>query len=99
MNFEKIVNTSGVYTIQEHLISFKSGFKPDRLSDNLIENLSELKFNRNADAQTLLDKLINMTPKKSKISDIDLIDELLQIVTSDKIINNTPQTFQEYFEK
>lgn len=99
MNYEQIVNTSGTFSIQEHLMALKAGFKPDRLSDNLIENLCELKFNRNTDAQTLVDKLIEMTPISATIDDKKLIDELLQTVIADKVINDTPHTFNEFFEQ
>ena len=93
------MDTTGTYTIQEHLMAMKAGFKCSRLSNSLKENIFELKWNRNADAQRLVYKLLEEVSDTDTIDNTEKIDELLGIVNADKIIKDTPHTFGEYWEQ
>lgn len=99
MNYQEIMNTSGTYSIQTHLMAMKAGFHCSRLSTNLHDNLKELKFNRNSQAQDLIDKLIAESSSTDVVGNEKLIDELLLTVNSDRVINGTAHTFEEYFEE
>lgn len=98
MDYQEIVNTTGLYSIEEHLLAFKAGFKCSRLSDSLKDNVLELKWNRNSDAQRLVYRLLKLIDDNDTINDVDKIEELLIEVRADRIINQTPQTFQEYWD-
>lgn len=97
MDYQKILDTTGIYTIQEHLMAIKAGFKCSRLTDSLKDNILELKWNRNSAAQKVVYKLLERVEDHETINDTDKLHELLSMVTADKIINNTPHTFEEYF--
>ena len=97
MDYQKVMNTTGTYTIQEHLMAMKAGFKCSRLSNSLRENILELKWNRNSDAQRLVYRLLDEVEENETINDKEKIDELLQIVNADKVIKGTAHTFDEYF--
>lgn len=95
MNYQKILDSTGIYPIQEHLLAMKAGYKCSRLSESLYDNILELKWNRNGEAQNLIYKMLETITDKQTILDTDKIDELIQMVTADKIINDTPHTFGE----
>jgi hypothetical protein len=97
MDYQKVMNTTGTYTIQEHLMAMKAGFKCSRLSNSLRENILELKWNRNSDAQRLVYRLLDEVEETDTINNRDKIDELLQMVNADKVIEGTAHTFGEYF--
>jgi len=99
MDYQKVLDTTGTYTIQEHLMAMKAGFKCSRLTDSLKENILEVKWNRNSAAQRVVYKLLEYVEDHETIHDTKKIDELLSMVTADKIINDTPHTFDEYFDK
>jgi hypothetical protein len=99
MDYQKIMDTTGIYSIQEHLMAMKSGFKCSRLSNSLKENVLELKWNRNADAQKLVYQLLETIEESDTIENKEKIDKLLQIINADKVIKNTPHTFHELWEK
>jgi len=99
MNYQELMDTSGTFTIQDHLMAMRAGFKSSRLSDSLKENVFELKWNRNADAQALVYKLLDEISDEDKVGDVEKIDELLQIVNADRVINGTSHTFQEHFDE
>jgi hypothetical protein len=99
MDYQKIMDTTGIYTIQEHLMAMKSGFKCSRLTNSLKENVLELKWNRNADAQRLVYKLLEEIEDADTIDNKEKIDNLLQIVNADKVIKGTAHTFSEYFSR
>lgn len=79
-------------------MAMKAGFKCSRLSNSLKENILELKWNRNADAQRLVKKLLEEVDDCSTIDDVEKIDQLMDIVNADKIIKDTPHTFNELWE-
>jgi len=93
MDFQKVMDTTGTYTIQEHLIAMKAGYKSSRLGYSLKDNVSELKWNRNSDAQKLVYSLLEEVEDHHTIKDLDKIDELIQMADTDKIINDTSHTF------
>lgn len=97
MYYQKVMDSSGVYSIQEHLMAMKSGFKCSRLSNSLEENILELKWNRNNDAKQLIDRLIEELDERDTINNKEKIDHLIQIVNADKVIDGTSHTFEEYF--
>lgn len=99
MDYQKVMDTTGTYTIQEHLMAMKSGFKCSRLSNSLKENVLELKWNRNADAQRLVYRLLEEIDENDTINNKEKIDDLLQMVNADKVIKGTAHTFEEYFSK
>lgn len=99
LDYQKVMDTTGTYTIQEHLMAMKSGFKCSRLSNSLKENVLELKWNRNADAQRLVYRLLEEIEESDTIDNKDKIDDLLQIVNADKVIKGTAHTFGEYLSK
>ena len=96
MYYQKVMDSSGVYSIQEHLMAMKSGFKCSRLSNSLKENILELKWNRNNDAKQLIDSLIDELDESDTIKNKEKIDHLIQIVNSDKVIEGTSHTFEEH---
>ena len=93
------MDTTGTYTIQEHLMAMKSGFKCSRLTNSLKENVLELKWNRNADAQRLVYRLLEEIEEADTIDNKGRIDDLLQIVNADKVIKGTADTFGEHFNR
>ena len=97
MDYQKIMDTSGTYSIQEHLMAMRSGFKCSRLTDSLKENIEELKWGRNLDAKKVIDNLLTNVNPLNKIGDVDTINDLIDLTNSDQIINGTPHTFAEYF--
>ena len=97
MYYQRVMNTTGIYTIQEHLMAMKSGYKSSRLTNSLRENILELKWNRNADAQRLVYRLLEEVEEAETINNKDKLDELLQVVNADKVIQGTAHTFGEYF--
>lgn len=94
MDYQKILDTTGTYTLDEHLMALRAGYKCSRLSDDLLENLNELTYNRSAEAQRLITQLIEQCPKGAKVGDEDVIDDLLHIVRTDRVLNNTPHTWE-----
>lgn len=100
MNYEEIQSTSGTYSLQEHLMALKAGFKsPLVKTDDLRRNVLELKWGRSADAQKLVLELVEYIPKDATIWDTAVIDDLIQQVNADQLINKTPHTFQELWEQ
>lgn len=99
MNYQRVMDTNGIYTIQEHLMAMKSGFKCSRLTKSLKENVLELKWNRNGDAQKLVYQLLEEIDDTETIDNKDKIDYLLQIVNADKVIKGTAHTFEEHFSR
>lgn len=99
MDFQKIMNSGGIYSIQEHLMAMRAGYKNNRLTDSLKENVSELKWGRNGAAQNLIYELLTEISDSDTIENTEKIDELLSITNADKVVNKTPHTFGEYFEK
>jgi len=89
------MDTSGTYSIQEHLMAMKAGYKTSRLSKSLKENIEELKFNRNSSAQKLVNQLLQYVTKDDTIDNKDKIEHLIDLVNADKVVNNTPHTFDE----
>jgi len=98
-DYKHVMTTCGIYSIQDHLMSMKAGYKYDRLSDKLKDQVHELKFNRNADAQRLVYKLLYMIDESDTIHNKEKIDELLEVVNADSVINGTAHTFSEHFER
>ncbi len=96
MYYQKVMDSSGVYSIQEHLIAMKSGFKCSRLSNSLKENILELKWNRNNDAKQLIDRLIEELDESDTITNKEKIEYLIEIVNADKVIDGTAHTFEEH---
>jgi hypothetical protein len=99
MDYQKIMDTSGTYPIQEHLMAMKAGFKCSRLTTSLKENILELKWNRNAAAQRLDYRLLEEIEDTDTIENTEKIDHLLRIVNADKIIEGTAHTFDEHFSR
>jgi hypothetical protein len=99
MDYQKVMDTTGTYTIQEHLMAMKSGFKCSRLTNSLKENVLELKWNRNADAQRLVYRLLEEIEDTDTIDNRKKIDDLLQMVNADKVIKGTAHTFGEHFSR
>ena len=97
MYYQKVMDSSGVYSIQEHLIAMKSGFRCSRLSISLKENILELKWNRNNDAKQLIDRLVEELDESDTITNKEKIEHLIQIVNADKVIDGTAHTFEEHF--
>jgi hypothetical protein len=95
INYQEIMDKTGIYEIQEHLYAMKAGYKCSRLSNSLRDNVAELKWNRNAVAQILINELLEVIDDNDTIASTDKIDNLLHMVLADKVINGTPNTFQE----
>lgn len=98
MDYQKVMDMTGIYPIQEHLMAMKAGFKCSRLTHSLKENVMELKWNRNASAQILVNRLLEEIDDNDTIYNKEKIEHLIQIVNTDKVINGTSHTFREYFE-
>jgi hypothetical protein len=96
MYYQKVMDSSGVYSIQEHLMAMKSGFKCSRLSNSLKENILELKWNRNNDAKQLIDRLMEELDESDTITNKEKIEYLIEIVNADKVIDGTAHTFEEH---
>ncbi len=79
MNYQKIMDSEGVYSIEEHLLSMKAGFKKTGLTDSLVENLKELKKERKEVEQIFIDLLIRNTDVKKTLLDKETIDFLFHI--------------------
>jgi hypothetical protein len=94
-DYQEIMDKTGVYEIKDHLYAMKAGYKCSRLSNSLRENVAELKWNRNAEAQMLVGELLEAIDENETIASTDKIDHLLHMVLADKIINRTPNTFKE----
>lgn len=99
MDYQKVVETTGIYSLQDHLMALKQGFQCSRLSESLKEHVLEMKWNRNADAQKLVYRLLDEVEDTDTIHDTEKIDVLLDIVNADKSINDTPHTFDEHFSQ
>lgn len=95
--YQEVMDSSGRYPIEEHLLAMKAGYKASHLSYNLRDNVGNLKFNRNAAAQALVLTLVDMIPAGTRIDEDceEIIEELIDAVKADKIINNTSHTFEE----
>lgn len=76
-DWQKIMDSTGVYPIDTHLFAMLNGYKCSRLSNSLKENILELKWNRPSDAQKLVYKLVKLVDDKDTISNKDKINALL----------------------
>lgn len=94
MDYKSISSTSGIHSLEDHLLAIRAGYKSDGCGDSIYENVNVLRYGRNRDAQLLVDRLLSEVGNES-INDTDMIDHLLSIARADKIINNTPNTFSE----
>jgi len=97
MDYQNVMNTTGTYAIQEHLMAMKAGYKCSRLTNSLKENVLELKWNRNSDAQRLVYRMLEIISDDETIDNKEKIDDLLQMVNADKSINDTAHTFEQHF--
>lgn len=77
MDYQKVVSTSGIYYIHEHLIAFRHGFKPPHCSDSLVDLVDDLKFNRCAEDQEFIKELKICIPDDSLMQDVETLNVLI----------------------
>lgn len=84
MDYQKVLDTTGTYPLQEHLLAMREGFKCSRLTDSLKENVLEMKWNRPSAAQRLVYQLLEQVDDADTIHSTEKIDELLKIVNDNE---------------